>query len=280
MPARRTSRSEESPISLNQLTHMIRRNPTGTPVLISSNRLSSGNRSGTRYRGNRMQQGPPPEVDGYDINPILVRRFNSIGTHPQRSTPVVLTNQNVTDPPNFLNQQRHHNMFRHLNAFLPIGQQLQPASSYRNVAPQHLSTLSINHILANHRGTIRRYAKNGQEMHLHDWSVEHLGRTYEDVAQEVTTLLTNLDRTPDEILRAEFLLNVLEYDDEERTDRLRDELDEVIFKKRRNDITKFIHRRPRTLRGRARSLGRKIKRGLQRRLGTRASRNSNVSNNE
>ena len=66
--------------------------------------------------------------------------------------------------------------------------------------------------------------------------------------------------------------------DQERTDRVKENIERILSEKRARQMANQIRARPRTLRNRARSLGRRITRGIQRRLGTRASRNTNLNN--
>jgi len=97
----------------------------------------------------------------------------------------------------------------------------------------------------------------------------------------------NRHMLPEDRVRAIFLLDLMAVFNEQKTLELITEISNVMREKERRyleedalerartNIANRIRARPVTMRNRAASLGRRISRGIQRRLGTRASRNSN-----
>ena len=252
------------------------RNPIGTPLIFPVNfpsyrsrllgRSISVDRSGTRYRGNRPQSSLI-EVPAINLPEHIFRRFERLRVPFERAVPLI--NNDVSSGTPYSNNI--------VNSGLPQANPLHASSSVRETP--HPSTLAINHWISLNGNTLRYITKRGDLVNPAGIRFQDLGRRFEDVAGELTGILTKPHVEPDELRRARYLLQLMSEFDRERTDRVKENIERILSEKRGRQMANRIRARPRTLRNRGRSLGRRITRGIQRRLGTRASRNSN-SNNE
>ena len=241
------------------------RGPVGYPLVfpVNYNRTVRVNRHGTRYRGSRPQ-GPLIQVPGVNLPSHMNRRFRRRRTPFQRAEPVMNTHFETgthVSGNSFNNELPHANLFHDLPRAL-----------------QHPSTLAINHLVSLNRNTLRYVTKRGQLVNPYGILFEDLERDFDEVAGELTVILTKPHIEPDELDRSRYLLQLMSEFDQERTDRVKENIERILSEKRARQMANQIRARPRTLRNRARSLGRRITRGIQRRLGTRASRNTNLNN--
>uniref|UniRef100_A0A6C0JKD9 Uncharacterized protein n=1 Tax=viral metagenome TaxID=1070528 RepID=A0A6C0JKD9_9ZZZZ len=247
-----------------------RRNPLGTPSIFAVNfpsyRSRAVDRPGTRYRGTRPQ-GPLIEAPVMNLPQHMFRRFERLRVPYQRGEPVM--NRNVATGTLVSGNS--------LNNGLPRANPLRASASVRETP--HPSTLAINHLVSLNRDTLRYVTKRGRLVNPYGILFEDLERDFDEVAEELTGILTKLHIEPDELDRARYLLQLMSEFDRERTNIVKENIERILSEKRGRQMANKIRARPRTLRNRGRSLGRRITRGIQRRLGTRASRNSN-SNNE
>jgi hypothetical protein len=248
------------------------RNPIGTPLIFPVNfpsyrsrlvgRSISVNRSGTRYRGSRPQRSLI-EVPVIDLPPHIFRRFERLRVPFQRAVPLI--NHDISTGTPYSNNI--------VNSGLPYANPLHASASVRETP--HPSTLAINHLISLNSDTLRYVTKRGNLVNPYGILFEDLARNFDEVAEELTGILTKAYIEPDELDRSRYLLQLMNEFDQERTNRVKENIERIMSEKRERQMANRIRARPRTLRNRAHSLGRRITRGIQRRLGTRASRNTN-----
>jgi hypothetical protein len=295
MPARsrtrsRTPRAQQPLPTVSNLVQFLSRNPSGTPIVYPANDVRYVHRPGTRHRGSRPQ-GPLIEVEGVNALPYMMHGFTRRRIPSQRGEPLMsplmspLLNHDVVSA-RHIHTPDNNIMFNNLNRFMPHAAELPPTPLVRE--QQHNSTLAVNHALAQLMGTIGYITKRGEVINPRRMRFEDLGRNIDDVAKEVKVLMyKNRHMLPEDRARAIFLLDLMAVFNEQKTLELITEISRVMREKElrqleedaleraRTNIANRIRARPVTMRNRAASLGRRISRGIQRRLGTRASRNSN-----
>jgi len=276
------------------MIQFISRSAQGTPIVLPTNDLT-GSMLGTRYRRRRSSR-PVAEVNGVEMEPHVLHSFTRRRIPFQRAespmNPIHAVAKHIHTPANNI-------MFEGLNDYMNHATALHSTPLIRE--PPDSSSIAVNHAISQMFGTMGYITKQGETINPRMMRFEHLGRSFESAAREVKVLMyKNRNILPEDRDRALFLLNLMSVYDGQATLRLMTEMSEVMREKERRqdereareiererrrieqermNIAQGIRARPITLGNRARTLGRRIKRGIQRRLGTRASRNSNSNSN-